>query len=195
MAKLAGGRAETAAVVKKEELRPAGLGRRFAAYLVDWYLGALATALPVSVVSMKLFGTVQNQNIMTFQPPFGLIAGALGLFAALIYYVAVPVLLWRGQTPGKRWLKIKIVSGDGQEAGTGQLIIRQLLGIIVVEGSLVSASTIWHQMVSIATGIEVVRPLMYAGMAVSLVSAVLVLMGRRRAIHDMLGGTMVVSCK
>ena len=106
MAKLAGGRAETAAVVKKEELRPAGLGRRFAAYLVDWYLGALATALPVSVVSMKLFGTVQNQNIMTFQPPFGLIAGALGLFAALIYYVAVPVLLWRGQTPGKRWLKI-----------------------------------------------------------------------------------------
>lgn len=195
MAKLAGGRAETAAVVKKEELRPAGLGRRFAAYLVDWYLGALATALPVSVVSMKLFGTVQNQNIMTFQPPFGLIAGALGLFAALIYYVAVPVLLWRGQTPGKRWLKIKIVSGDGQEAGIGQLIIRQLLGIIVVEGSLVSASTIWHQMVSIATGIEVVRPLMYAGMAVSLVSAVLVLMGRRRAIHDMLGGTMVVSCK
>ena len=195
MAKLAGGRAETAAVVKKEELRPAGLGRRFGAYLVDWYLGALATALPVSVVSMKLFGTVQNQNIMTFQPPFGLIAGALGLFAALIYYVAVPVLLWRGQTPGKRWLKIKIVSGDGQEAGTGQLIIRQLLGIIVVEGSLVSASTIWHQMVSIATGIEVVRPLMYAGMAVSLVSAVLVLMGRRRAIHDMLGGTMVVSCK
>lgn len=195
MAKLAGGRAETAAVVKKEELRPAGLGRRFAAYLVDWYLGALATALPVSVVSMKLFGTVQNQNIMTFQPPFGLIAGALGLFAALIYYVAVPVLLWRGQTPGKRWLKIKIVSGDGQEAGIGQLIIRQLLGIIVVEGSLVSASTIWHQMVSIAIGIEVVRPLMYAGMAVSLVSAVLVLMGRRRAIHDMLGGTMVVSCK
>lgn len=195
MAKLAGGRAETAAVVKTEELRPAGLGRRFGAYLVDWYLGALATALPVSVVSMKLFGTVQNQNIMTFQPPFGLIAGALGLFAALIYYVAVPVLLWRGQTPGKRWLKIKIVSGDGQEAGTGQLIIRQLLGIIVVEGSLVSASTIWHQMVSIATGIEVVRPLMYAGMAVSLVSAVLVLMGRRRAIHDMLGGTMVVSCK
>ena len=77
---------------------------------------------------------------------------------------------------------------DGGEAGTGQLIIRQLLGIIVVEGSLVSASTIWHQMVSIATGIEVVRPLMYAGMAVSLVSAVWCWPVVTGAIHDRIGG-------
>ena len=195
MAKLAGSSREGTAVEKKKEFQPAGLGRRFAAYLVDWYLGALATALPVSVVSMKLFGTVQNQNLLTFYPPYGLIAGALGLFAAVIYYVAVPVLLWPGQTPGKRWLKIKIVDQDGGDAGAGQLFLRQLVGMIILEGSLVSASTIWHQMFTIATGINVVNVLMYAGMAVSLVSVVLVLAGRHRAIHDRIGGTAVASCK
>ncbi|HIZ78782.1 MAG TPA: RDD family protein [Candidatus Lachnoclostridium stercorigallinarum] len=195
MAKLAENRKKTAVAEKREEFHGAGLGRRFLAYLADWYLGALATALPVSVVSMKLYGTVQNQNIMSFYPPYGLIAGCLGLFAAVIYYVAVPVLLWRGQTPGKHWLKIKIVNEDGSEAGTGRLILRQLLGIIIVEGSLVSASTIWHQMVSIITGVNVVSILMYAGMAVSLVSSILVLAGRHRAVHDWIGGTVVVSCK
>ena len=144
----------------------AGLGRRFFAYLVDWYIGALVTAFPVSAVSMKLFETVKNQ-----------------------------ILVWRGHTLGKRWMKIKIADSSGGEASAGQLIIRQLAGIIILEGSLVSASTIWHQLVTILTGVNVVTALMYAGMAVSLVSAVLTLAGRRRAIHDRISGTVVVSCK
>ena len=108
---------------------------------------------------------------------------------------AVPAAVWKGQTLGKRWLHIKIVGADGGEATPGMLARRQLLGIILVEGSLVSASTIWHQLVTILTGVNVVTALMYAGMAVSLVSAVLTLAGRRRAIHDRISGTVVVSCK
>ena len=173
----------------------AGLGRRFFAYLVDWYIGALATAFPVSAVSMKLFETVKNQNLLTFPAPWGLVAGGLGLAAAVLYYAAVPILVWRGQTLGKRWMKIKIADSSGGEASAGQLIIRQLAGIIILEGSLMSASTIWHQLVTILTGVNVVTALMYAGMAVSLVSAVLTLAGRRRAIHDRISGTVVVSCK
>ena len=92
-------------------------------------------------------------------------------------------------------MKIKIADSSGGEASAGQLIIRQLAGIIILEGSLESASTIWHQLVTILTGVNVVTALMYAGMAVSLVSAVLTLAGRRRAIHDRISGTVVVSCK
>ena len=100
----------------------AGLGRRFFAYLVDWYIGALVTAFPVSAVSMKLFETVKNQNLLTFPAPWGLIAGGLGLAAAVLYYAAVPILVWRGQTLGKRWMKIKIADSSGGEASAGQLI-------------------------------------------------------------------------
>ncbi len=50
----------------------ASLGRRFGAYLIDWYVGGLAAALPVSLISMRLFNTVKNQNILSFPHPYGL---------------------------------------------------------------------------------------------------------------------------
>ncbi len=175
-----------------ETRRDAGVTRRFLAYLIDWYVGALATALPISMVAMKLYGTVKNQQIMEFEAPMGMAAGAAGLLCAVLYYWAVPAAVWKGQTLGKRWLHLKITAADGGEVSCGMLARRQLLGIVLLEGSLVSASTIWHQMASMATGINLVTPLMYAGIAVSLASAVMVLLKGHRAIHDYLGGTKVI---
>ena len=170
----------------------AGLTRRFLAYLIDWYVGGLMTAFPISVISMKLFETVQNQNIMSFGSPWGMTAGALGVLFGIFYYVAVPAFVWRGQTLAKRWLKIRIVREDGGETRVKHIVLRQLVGIIVVEGSLVTVSTIWHQMAALATGIDLVKILMYAGIAVSLISAIMTLFGKHRALHDRIGGTMVV---
>ena len=179
----------------REEYRAASLGRRFGAYLIDWYLGGLATAFPVSMVSMKLFQTVQNQNIMSFPQSLGLIAGGLGLAAAIAYYVLVPAFVWRGQTPGKRLLKLKIVSADQTPVSLSKLMIRQILGMIVIEGGLVTASTLWHQLASSAFHADFVKPLMYLGMAVSIVSSILTLFGDHRAIHDRIGNTVVVCDK
>ena len=170
----------------------APLSRRFGAYLIDWYLGGLVTAFPVSVVSMKLYGTVKNQNILSFSGEMGVWAGLAGILAALFYYVVVPALIWNGQTLGKRWLKLKMVSLDGSAVKTGQLMLRQILGIMVIEGGLVTASTLWHQLASLVFHVSLVKPLMYAGMAVSIVSSILVLLGSHRAIHDLIGGTRVV---
>lgn len=194
MTKLAGRKTEEMkrGTFENKKTAEASLMRRLIAYLIDWYIGGLATAFPISVISMKLFDTVQNQNIMSFPAPYHLIAGSLGVLGGILYYWAVPAFAWRGQTLGKRWLKLKIVRTDGGEAGLGQLALRQILGIIVVEGSLVTASTIWHQMASIVSGVNVVKILMYAGMAVSFVSAFLTLLKGHRAIHDRIGGTIVV---
>ena len=80
----------------------AGLGRRFFAYLVDWYIGALVTAFPVSAVSMKLFQTVKNQNLLTFPAPWGLIAGGLG---------------WR--RPSSTTRRCRSLCGGGKPWGSG----------------------------------------------------------------------------
>lgn len=174
---------------------PASLGRRFGAYLIDWYLGGLATSLPISVVSMKLFGTVQNQNILSFPAPQCFFAGIGGLIGACLYYVFIPTGIWKGQTPGKRLLNLKIVSKDGSPVTFGALVLRQVVGIMVVEGGLVTASTLWHQLATIITGADLVKPLMYLGMAVSIASSVLTLFGDHRALHDRFGRTLVVSDK
>ena len=175
--------------------RPASLGRRFGAYLIDWYLGGLATAFPISMVSMKLFQTVQNQNILSFPASYGIAAGTAGLAAALFYYVFIPAFIWKGQTPGKRLVKIRIVSADGNEVTLPKLMIRQILGIMVVEGGLVTASALWHQLATILTGIDFVKPLMYIGMGISILSSIITLLGDHRAIQDRIGRTQVVSDK
>lgn len=170
----------------------ASLSRRFFAYLIDWYVGGLATALPVAFFSMRQYQTVQNQNIMQFSAPYGVIAGILALICAVLYYAVIPAWGWKGQTPGKRLLHLKIVQADGTDVTPGTIFLRQLVGIIVLEGGLVTASTIWHQVATLLTGVELVKPLMYVGMVVSVISAVLVITRNHTAIHDRLAGTQVV---
>ena len=60
------------------------------------------------------------------------------------------------------------------------------------EGVIANASAIWHQMLSIATGINFVHPLMYVGFAFTLVSCIMILVRKdHRCIHDFIAGTKV----
>ena len=172
------------------------LTRRFLSYLIDWYLGGLVTAFPIAMISQKLFGSVLKQNILEFPNHYGLIAGCLGFVFALFYFVAVPTWITKGQTLGKKICKIQIVKDDEEEITFKNMFLRQLVGIIVVEGSLVTASAIWHQVFTLLTGIEIVSGLMYVGLAVCVVSAGMVIFTKdHKAIHDYIGSTRVVMCK
>ena len=117
----------TKAAVKrqaKEQTAQASLSRRFFAYLFDWYVGGLATALPIAFFSMRQYHTVQNQNIMLFSAPYGVIAGVLALMCAVLYYAVIPTWGWKGQTPGKRLLRLKIVQADGADASARIIFLR-----------------------------------------------------------------------
>ena len=39
-----------------------GMTKRFVAYLLDWYLGAMLTSLPIGIVSQKIYGNMLHQN-------------------------------------------------------------------------------------------------------------------------------------
>lgn len=185
-----------AAAIKRQEtagqMREAGLSRRFIAYLIDWYLGGLVTAFPIAIFSMREFQTVQNQNILQFSAPYGILAGVLALLCAALYYVVVPAFVWNGQTAAKRILKLRIVDCAGEPVRANVIVLRQFVGMFILEGGLVTASTILHQVLTLVTGVELVRPLMYVGLVLSALSAALVLVRGHRAIHDRLAGTQVV---
>lgn len=177
----------------KTSLENAPLSRRFLSYLIDWYVGALATAFPIAVISQKINGTMLQQDILNFQKPYGLIGGVLGLICAFLYFVVVPMYVWKGQTFGKRVCGIKIVTIEDQDVQLKNILLRQLIGIIIIEGSLVSASAIWHQIATLLTGVDFIQPLMYVGFVLSGISVLLVAFKKEhRAIHDYLGKTRVV---
>ena len=171
---------------------PVSLSRRFFAYLIDWYLGGLMTAFPIAIFSMRQFQTVQNQNIMEFAPPNGVIAGLLGVVFALVYYVVIPTWCWKGQTLGKKILRLKIVQQDDSEVSLVTILLRHLVGMMIIEGGLVTASAVWHQVAELLTGISLVVPLMYVGLIVSAISAIFVIRNQNLAIHDRLAYTKVV---
>lgn len=182
--------------VKKEkgvEINDAPLSKRFIAYLIDWYIGALATAFPIAVISQKLNGTMLNQDITSFQEPYGMIGGVLALICACLYYIVVPMYVTKGQTLGKRICKVKIVKDNNKDVDLLSLLLRQMVGIIIIEGTLVSASALWHQLFTMITGIEVVGILMYAGFVLTGASVLMVAFSKsHKAIHDYLGNTKVV---
>lgn len=181
---------------KKIRYEDAPVTKRFISYLIDWYVGALCTAIPISIISQKLTNTMLNQNIVEFQQPYGIIAGILAVLFAIFYFVIVPTYIYPGQTIGKRICKIMIVKNDNEQVTIKNMLLRQLLGIIVIEGVLVSASAIWHEIITIITQTNFVTPLMYAGFVISAISILLYLFkGEHRALHDYLGNTKVVMCK
>ena len=181
---------------KKIQYDDAPVTKRFISYLIDWYVGALCTAIPISIISQKLTNTMLNQNIVEFEQPYGIIAGILAIFFAIFYFVIVPTYIYPGQTIGKRICKIKIVKTDNEQVTIKNMLLRQLLGIIVIEGVFVTASAIWHEIITIITQTNFVTPLMYAGFVISAISVLLYLFkGEHRALHDYLGNTKVVICK
>ena len=178
---------------KVVRLKDAKVSKRAIAYMIDWYVGALFTAFPIGLFSLKLYKTMLHQDIINFPQPTGMIAGLIGLVFAIYYYYIVPAYIWKGQTFGKRVCHIRIVNEDDSEVSKKNLALRQLLGIFIVEGVLVSASSIWQQIIMILTNINIVQPLMYVGFAISGISVVLVIFkNNHRAIHDYIGKTRVV---
>ena len=168
------------------------MARRFFAYLIDWYVGALCSAVPISLVAAKLTGDITNQYLVDFPSPYGLIAGAGALLCAFLYYIAIPLLVWPGQTPGKRLCGIRIELADADPVDFPHLALRQIVGVVILEGVIANASGIWHQMATIVTGINIVHPLMYVGFAITAVSCGMILIRKdHRCLHDFIGGTRV----
>lgn len=169
--------------------------KRFVAYMVDWYLGSIFTSLPMVMIYMKATNTQDlNTNLFQYPKQYALMAGALGLLFGFFYYLIVPLLIWKGQTLGKHWCHFKIVKKNCQDVSFKQLFLRQIIGIFLVEGALIFPSNLFHQILSFICNVNLITPLNYVGIAISIISGLLVLIRKdHRAIHDLIASTKVIS--
>jgi uncharacterized RDD family membrane protein YckC len=108
----------------------AGIGNRVLGLVVDyliWGAALIGILLAWGVISAQLpryFRVVrQFENL-------GLWVFAISLllvFAVYTGYFTYFETLWQGQTPGKRYAKIRVIQDDGQPAGLSQAVLRSLL--------------------------------------------------------------------
>jgi uncharacterized RDD family membrane protein YckC len=108
----------------------AGIGSRFLAALVDTALIFLAQGLLVGafiLVAMLVFDT----DIFDGEA-FGWVLAILGILSFLFlwgYYIFFEIL-WNGQTPGKRWVGLRVIRMDGTPITSTEAVIRNLVRII-----------------------------------------------------------------
>ncbi len=179
----------------KEGINDVSYLRRLIAYGFDWYVGGVLASLPVILIYMILNdeATIIPQNLSIFTHPYNISAGALSFMVAVFYYVAIPIFVFPGQTVGKKLLKLKIVQDDCQDVNGKQLIFRQLVMILLIEGSVYGSSNMLHQLINIISGVNFSGVYSYIGLSITAVSILLVIISKsKRALHDVLSGTRVV---
>ena len=106
----------------------AGIGSRFLAALVD----TLIIAVLLLVVFMT--GAFLTRTILDnlSDSATGWIVALIGLiaFAFLWGYYIFFELLWNGQSPGKRWVGLRVIKTDGTPITLSESIIRNLVRLV-----------------------------------------------------------------
>jgi uncharacterized RDD family membrane protein YckC len=112
------------------EFTLAGIGNRVYALLIDYL--CLGIILLIFLVIWWIFYFQLSELIRYFS--FGrdifLWVLAIQIFIMFFTYMGYFVFfetLWQGQTPGKRWVKIRVICDDGRPVGIQQATLRAIL--------------------------------------------------------------------
>jgi uncharacterized RDD family membrane protein YckC len=107
----------------------AGIGSRFLASLLDTIIVVLLQIVVLVVLTLVLNafeGTAWADQLS------GWIVAIFSLIATLFYwgYYIFFEMLWNGQSPGKRWVGLRVIRADGTPITLSESLIRNLVRII-----------------------------------------------------------------
>ncbi|HVF87114.1 MAG TPA: RDD family protein [Pyrinomonadaceae bacterium] len=106
----------------------ASIGNRFLACAFDHTLQIIAIGLITLVLAWT--GDIAAWGDRLTEAPKWMLAGLiLAVFVIWSSYFAVFETLWNGQTPGKRWLRLRVIREDGRPVTFWEASARNLLRI------------------------------------------------------------------
>jgi uncharacterized RDD family membrane protein YckC len=104
----------------------ASIGNRFIACAIDHAIQALAIGL-IGLTALILTSFPSIERIIDGAPKWVVAVMILVLFLILAGYFAFFEWAWSGQTPGKRWLKLRVLREDGRPITFWEAAVRNLL--------------------------------------------------------------------
>lgn len=104
----------------------ASIGNRFIACAIDHGIQGLALGLiAISAAVLASFSFVEEA--LSSAPKWVYAVMILLLFLVFAGYFAFFEWIWNGQTPGKRWLKLRVIREDGRPITFWEAAVRNLL--------------------------------------------------------------------
>jgi uncharacterized RDD family membrane protein YckC len=104
----------------------ASIGNRFLACAIDHTIQGLAILL-IALVSLILANFSAIQEAVTSAPKWVRAIMLIILFLIFSSYFVFFEWLWSGQTPGKRWLKLRVIREDGRPITFWEASVRNLV--------------------------------------------------------------------
>jgi uncharacterized RDD family membrane protein YckC len=104
----------------------ASIGNRFLACAIDHALQVLTFALmALAFIFLANYSSLSDQ--LSTAPKWVYAVLILVLFLIISGYFSFFEWLWNGQTPGKRWLKLRVIREDGRPVTFWEVAVRNLL--------------------------------------------------------------------
>lgn len=104
----------------------ASIGNRFLACAIDHAIQALALGL-IALASYLIANFSYVGTLLASAPKWVYAVMILLLFLTFSGYFAFFEWIWSGQTPGKRWLKLRVIREDGRPITFWEAAVRNLL--------------------------------------------------------------------
>lgn len=125
----------------------ASIGNRFLAALIDHFiqLSVLLFIGSIAQFIMRGYGIDSWGGLMSVSPELAKWAYAILIIASFLIFAAYFVFfewIWNGQTPGKRWLKLRVIREDGRPIKLWEALARNLIRLFDVFPGLYSIGLI-----------------------------------------------------
>lgn len=119
----------------------ASIGNRFLACAIDHAIQGLALTL-IFIASIILTSFSAIEQLVSSAPKWVGAVMLLLMFLTFSSYFTFFEWLWNGQTPGKRWLKLRVIREDGRPITFWEAAVRNLVRFVDMAPSIYSIGLI-----------------------------------------------------
>lgn len=168
--------------------------RRFVAMIIDWYITSMIAAIPVTFYFNKeTFISAGDFQLANYDLNIAIFLGVFAIVTGIIYYAMIPVFIFKGQSLGKRLLKIKVVKQDKSEIDAKTIFIREILGSTVFEGGIVTTAIYLRQLVQLFVPFNIFKPWTYLAYIITIISIAIAYFNKESlTIHDKIAKTKII---
>lgn len=168
--------------------------KRLIAYFIDWYIISVITIIPINLVYSIIY---QQKNFTSSIAKLPLIPAIgvflIGLLFSLLYLVYFPYK-HNGQTIGKKIFSLKIIKNNQKQIDLKTLLMRNGIGLIVIEGAFYSCSIYFWELIDILSSASIATTALSLLSFISFISIMISLFNsKHQMLHDYLSKTYVVA--
>lgn len=139
-------------------------GVRFSHEIADPVVRGLAWLIDILVLMVLMTLVSRIVALLALLGDFGNAVGAVAFFAVLIGYPIFCEIRWRGQTLGKRLMRLRVIDVQGLKLQPGQCVMRNIVrpvdmlpGVYLLGGLVSIISPLGQRLGDLAAGTTVVR--------------------------------------